>query len=185
MKSNFLSESSEGHGTNLVQVMLEKGYLDVETSSRSEYYEGALVLLGKIAQYFPDTLAELWSPELNEALRKLMLPQNEPSLFANQVDQRRIISGCRFIKEWISQYKVNQADPNQADEDDEPASPLRQLQQNPIAKLEDLREIISLLLSSYLSEKSSLDLHIVLLDILMSIGPAEWVSIFKGQERTD
>ena len=86
LKSNFLSEPSGSQGVNLVWVILKKGYLDVEATTRSEYYESALALLGKIAQCFPDTLTALWSSELEQALRKLMLPPNEPSPLAAPVD---------------------------------------------------------------------------------------------------
>ena len=42
-----------------------------------------------------------------------------------------------------------------------------------------------MLLETYLNEKSSLELHVVLLDTLMSIGPAEWTQVFNKEGRTD
>ena len=106
LESDFLAESIEGRGINLVQVILDKGYLDVDTTNRSEYHESALTLLGKIAQCFPDTLTKLWSSNLDQALRKLMLQPIEPNILISSLDQRRVICGCKFLKEWISQYKT-------------------------------------------------------------------------------
>ena len=53
-KSAFLSVESDG--PNLIRFILAQGYLDVDKAGSHEYYESALLLLGKIAQNFPDTL---------------------------------------------------------------------------------------------------------------------------------
>ena len=41
--------SPDKDGSNLVRFIQERGYLDMRSEGSAEYYESALVLLGKIA----------------------------------------------------------------------------------------------------------------------------------------
>ena len=188
-KSAFLSVDVAG--SNLAKVILDHGYLDVDSAGGPEYYESALLLLGKVAQSFPDTLTALWTYDLNQAIRKLLilhLPigQIQAHQFAN--NQKQVVSGCKFLKEWIAKYKHSQGGDgaDQMDDDGEASGspPAALPSRNPMVQLPEFAETVHLIFKSYLSPQSSVELHIVLLEILMCIGPSEWALVFPEEAQT-
>ena len=63
-KDAFLSGSG-----NLVNLILHKGFLDLNSRTCVDQHDSALQLLSKVAQTFPETLTHLWSEQLSECLR--------------------------------------------------------------------------------------------------------------------
>ena len=57
--------------------------------------------------------------------------------------------------------------------------------QNPVVQLPEFTEMIREVFRTYLNQKSSVELHVVLLEILMCIGPSEWSLIFPDQAQGD
>jgi len=71
-KSTFLRGNR-----NIVELLAAKGFMDINRRECVDHYEGALQLLAKIAQTFPEAMIQLWSDQLSDCLRQLLLDQTK------------------------------------------------------------------------------------------------------------